>query len=330
MLHIHNGESTAGTLREFGFPGDHFAFNEVLMCGPTPVGLSPDDWIELRAKFLADEYELELEDALSDLRKQEQTLNSIPEHDEVILWFEHDLFCQINLMYLLNWFSTRELADTQLWLICIGGFPGVDDFRGLGQLTGEQLASLFDDRHEITGSELNTGARAWTAYCSSDPRDISRLIEEDTSSLPFLKPALLLHLARFPSLRNGLGRVENRALELISQGPTDFKTLFPKFGKIEPAYGMGDWQLWKELKRLSDVREPLIAITGPDDQTSVFKSERFHNAHLELTETGRAVLAGEPDFVERNGIDLWLGGVHLTATSIWRWNEEESELVHVP
>lgn len=62
MLHIHNGESTAGTLREFGFPGEHFAFKEVLMCGPTPAGLSPDDWLALRVKFLADEYELKIED----------------------------------------------------------------------------------------------------------------------------------------------------------------------------------------------------------------------------------------------------------------------------
>jgi hypothetical protein len=77
------------------------------------------------------------------------------------------------------------------------------------------------------------------------------------------------------------------------------------------------------------VRDPLIAITGPDDQTSVFKSNQFHNAHIGLTETGRAVLAGEHDFVKRNCIDLWLGGVHLIDTSIWKWNEQESELIHV-
>jgi hypothetical protein len=104
---------------------------------------------------------------------------------------------------------------------------------------------------------------------------------------------------------------------------------FPKFGKIEPAYGMGDSQFWKELRRLSDVTEPLIAITAPDDQTSVFKSNQFHDAHLRLTEPGSAVLAGERDFIERNGIDHWLGGVHLTDTSLWKWNEEKSELVHV-
>ena len=36
MLHIHNGDSSADTLREAGFPGTHFAFREALTSGPTP------------------------------------------------------------------------------------------------------------------------------------------------------------------------------------------------------------------------------------------------------------------------------------------------------
>jgi len=326
MVHIHNGESTAGTLREFGFPGDHFAFKEVLMCGPTPAGLSQDDWLALRAKFLADEYELELEDAQRDFRKQEQTLDSIPAHDEVILWFEHDLFCQINLIYLLDRLSRCQSAATRLSLICIGEYPGVDDFRGLGQLTGEQLSSLFDGRHEISDSEWKTAARAWAAYCSSDPRAIANLLDEDISSMPFLRQALLLHLARFPSVRNGLGRVENRALELISHGPIDFKSLFPIFAKSEHAYGLGDSQLWRELNRLSDSSNPVINISGFDNKTGAFISNQFHQARLELTETGKAVLAGEQDFLELNPIDYWLGGVHLSDENLWRWDEQRGTI----
>ena len=147
--------------------------------------------------------------------------------------------------------------------------------------------------------------------------------------MPFLHQALLLHLARFPSVRNGLGRIENRALEFIAQGPIDFKTLFPIFAQSEPVYGLGDSQFWSELNRLSDSRNPLINVSGVDDKSIAFDSDQFHQAHLELTETGTAVLAGEQDFVELNGIDRWLGGVHLTDTSIWKWNEEQSELVHV-
>ena len=330
MLHIHNGESTAGTLREFGFSGEHFAFKEVLMCGPTPDGLSQDDWFALRAKFLADEYELELEDAERDLRKQEQILESISDHDEVVLWFEHDLFCQINLIYLLDRSSQRLSGATRLSLICIGEYPGVDDYRGLGQLTGEQLASLFVGRHQISDSESKTAARAWAAYCSSDPRAIATLLNEDTSSMPYLHLALLLHLARFPSVRNGLGRIENRALELISRGTVDFKSLFPMFAKSEPVYGLGDSQFWSELKRLSDSSNPVINISGFDDKTGAFNSDQFHQARLELTETGRAVLAAELDFLRLNRVDYWLGGVHLSEENLWRWDERRGKIDRDP
>src|SRR6185295_3947472 len=321
MLHIHNGESTAGTLREFGFAGDHFAFKEVLMCGPTPAGLSQDDWFAVRAKFLADEYEPELEDAERDLRKQEHILDCIAEHDEVILWFEHDLFCQINLVYLLDRLSQRPSGATRLGLICIGEYPGIDDFRGLGQLTGEQLASLFDTRHEVSALELSTAARAWAAYCSSDPQDLARSLSENTSAMPFLKQALRLHLARFPSVVNGLGRISQRALELISNGATNFKSLFPNFANAEPGYGLGDAQLWSEIRYLSSGREPLITIGGIDDMSQAAESNRFHKASFELTDTGRQVLSCERDAIEINGVDQWLGGVHLIDTSIWKWNE---------
>src|SRR5687767_11293376 len=150
MLHIHNGDSTAGTLREFGFPGEHKAFQEVLMEGPTPSGLSHDEWLQVRAQFLAGSYDLKLEKCSADLREQESWLRGFSTHEEAILWFEHDLFCQINLIYLLDWFSKQSLGKTRLSLICVDKFPGVEDFRGLGQLTGEQLASLFDKRHKVT------------------------------------------------------------------------------------------------------------------------------------------------------------------------------------
>ena len=329
MLHIHNGDSTAGTLREFGFPGEHKAFREVLMEGPTPESLSPDEWMSVRARFLAADYELTIEKVENDLRAQEGWLSEFSEHDETTLWFEHDLFCQINLIYLLDWFSKRSKGKTRLSLICIGSFPGVEDFRGLGQLTGEQLASLFNKRHEVTDSELKLAARAWAAYCSADPGDIARLIDEDTSVMPFLGLALRLHVARFPSLKNGLGRIENKALEMISNGVLTFKSLFPKFSKAEPVYGMGDSQFWCALKRIGQARDPLITISAPADAKPGLKSNWYHDALFEPTESGRAVLAGERDFIEANGLDLWVGGVHLVNDSVWRW-DEDNELLTQP
>ena len=326
MLHIHNGDSTAGTLREFGFPGEHKAFHEVLMEGPAPGDLSLDDWLEIRARFLAEAYELKVLNCKKDLREQEAWLLRFSEHDETILWFEHDLFCQINLIYLLDWFSKRSMGKSRVSLICVAEFPGVEDFRGLGQLTGEQLASLFDRRREVTDAELSLAVRAWAAYCSADPEEISRLIDRDTSAMPFLGHALRLHLMRFPSVRNGLGRVENTALEMISNGAIKFKSLFPVFAKAEPVYGMGDSQLWSALNHLGQAGDPLITISAPDDHGPALRSNWYYDASFELTETGRAVLASERDFIEINGIDLWLGGVHLAAGEVWRWDEDSGRL----
>jgi hypothetical protein len=320
MLHIHNGDSTANTLKEFGFPGEHKAFQEVLTEGPTPGGLSPDQRLAVRAGFLADAYGLSPEKCEKDLREQEAWLGEFSEHYETILWFEHDLFCQIHLIYLLDWFAKQSTGKTRLSLICVGAFPGVGDFRGLGQLTGGQLASLFDGRHYVTEAELSLAARAWAAYSSANPHEIDRLLAEDTSAIPFLERALRLHLTRFPSVKNGLGQVEHSALEMISGGAVGFKSLFLEFAKTEPVYGMGDAQFWSALTRLTKARDPLITVSG----LAGSRSNRYHDASFDLTATGRAVLAGERDFIEANGIDLWLGGVHLVDGSVWRRDERNA------
>jgi hypothetical protein len=64
------------------------------MAGPTPASLSGDKWMDVRAKSLSEEYDLKLDDCKCDLLKQEATLQRFSEYDEIILWFEHDLFCQ--------------------------------------------------------------------------------------------------------------------------------------------------------------------------------------------------------------------------------------------
>jgi hypothetical protein len=328
MLHIHNGDSTAGTAKHFGIPGKHFAFREALIDGPTPSGLYGHEWIRLRAEFLSNTYEPNREQVRSDLVKQDTALREFSDHDEVILWFEHDLFCQVNLVYLLDWFSRQELGRTRLSLICIGEFPGKPDFRGLGELSGDQLATLLGVRHEVTGAELKVGSNAWQAYCAPDPLNIAKLLEQDTSPLPYLKNALLLHLMRFPSVRNGLGRVENSALELISSGSSTFGSLFPRLVAKEPRFGFGDVQIQSWLWKLIAARVPLLSVGNLDTNDAPARFRGFGSAMFEITEAGNRVITGASDFIEENGLDAWLGGVHLKDDApIWRWDEDRRELV---
>lgn len=324
MLHVHNGDSTAGTMREAGFPGEHFPFREALAVGPTPTGVSKDRWVTIRATYLAEVAGEDVDNIERDLKAIDRALETITNHEEIILWFEHDVLCQINLSYLLARFSGQNIGESRLSLICIDEFPGMPAFRGLGELTAEQMASLFDTRHEVTEAEMSLAKRAWDAYCSPDPRRIERLMKEDTSAMPFLSAALGQHLARFPSTRNGLGHAENRLLELISGGATDFSTLCKAFFEAEPSYGLGDLQIWTDLKRMAKASRPLIRLNGSD--VAPGPSSRLH-ASCKITDEGARILKGEDDFVNANGIDLWLGGVHLRENNLWRWDVGNQALV---
>jgi hypothetical protein len=328
MLHIHNGDSSAETAKQSSLPGRHLAWRESLITGPAPSGLSADEWRIVRARHLSETYGVDFKECIRDLLSQEQTLASFSEHDEVVLWFEHDLFCQVHLLYLLNWFSQRDLGNTKLSLICIREFPGKENFRGLGELNGEQLASLFPERQQVTSSQLSLAASAWQAYCSPKPTDIETVLQADTSPLPFLRAALEAHLKRFPSMRNGLGRVENRALELIHSGVKRFSELFRSFGDAEPVYGMGDAQFWPALSRMSKTVQPLLKISNAQNGEAASAADTMRKAEFEITGSGEAVLKGHADFVALNGIGLWLGGVYLSSDkNIWRWDDEREGLV---
>src|SRR5882762_3827089 len=134
MLHIHNGDSSADTAKQSSLPGEHFAFRESLITGPAPSGSSGEEWRRVRTAHLSESYGVDEGECEQSLLRQEEKLASFSEHDEVVLWFEHDLFCQLHLLYLLDWFSQQDLGKTKLSLICIGEFPGKENFRGLGEL----------------------------------------------------------------------------------------------------------------------------------------------------------------------------------------------------
>lgn len=326
MLHILNGRSTEDTLRESAVPGEFFSFRDALIVGPTPHGLDENGWRRTRAAHLSESYGIDGVDCEKDLMIQSVTLASFESHEEVVLWFEHDLFCQINLLYLLNWFGAVHLGHTKLSLVNIGSFPGREKFRGLGELSADELASLFPKRQPVSATEVQLASAAWEAFCSPRPTSIDELLQGETSALPFLAPALSAHLRRFPSTRNGLGQIENNSLQLIERGLEKFTDLFPGFIAAQPIYGLGDNQLWLALRKLVHAKAPLI--TTQNGNAAAPSAKQFpQKTAFKLTDIGRAVLEGEADFLKLNEMDEWLGGVHLNGSNqLWRWDEQAGKL----
>ena len=91
-------------------------------------------------------------DPVNDLRRWRATIEDHDSYDELILWFEHDLFDQLNLIQLLDWIRERLPAMKQVSLVCIGTFPGHSAFKGLGERTPDELASLLETRQRVGDS----------------------------------------------------------------------------------------------------------------------------------------------------------------------------------
>jgi hypothetical protein len=261
------------------------------------------------------------EKAMERYRGWDESLESFPKYDEVIMWFEHDLFDQLILIHHLDFFARQNLGQTRLSLICIGEYPDVEPFHGLGQLNPDQLASLLVTRQEVTSQQLELGRSAWRAFTSSDPTELEQLFHSDTSALPFLSGALQRFLEEYPSTQNGLPRTERQILSVLASGPKSPGDLFlAATYPFEERVFMGDSTFWARVKGLKSGPHPLV-------EWDVIESRPVPKGEVRITDAGRAVLEGRADWIELDGVDRWLGGVRLQRReAAWRWDQQAAKL----
>jgi hypothetical protein len=321
VLHVTNGDVAAEILRRSGVPGTVSITADVLYEGPAPGGLAPERWRKVRARHLAGSGYDDYDSCLAGLTRWDRALEDLRAIDEVVLWFEHDLFDQLLLIRTLEGFAGRNLGGTELSLICIGEFPGVVPFHGLGQLSPPQMASLLDRRQRVNEGQKLLARDAWRAFCAPTPSGLEALLRRDTSSLPFLAGALRRHLEEFPSTLNGLSRSERQVLRGLADGAEAFGDLFRATQALEERAYMGDSSFLRILRELASPPRPLVRLEPAPNASPLPQ-------WIAITTTGRDVLDGRDDWVRIRGIDRWLGGVHLQGPdAAWRWYEAGRRLV---
>jgi len=293
VLHLLNGDATLAVFPPT-LPGRRAVWRDIMVEGP-----AVDDaavraaWLGPRLGVTPDEYE-------RGWRAGQAALARAADDDEVILWFEQDLFCAVNL-----WFVITHLPSTaSLWLV----FPPLTGtFAGLGRGTGAELVDLFERRRPLDPAERAEAASLWHSYAARDPTALS----ETDAALPFAREAIRLHLGRFPSIAPGLDEIETATLHAVGAGAHAFADLFRAVPQTPPhrSHGMGDLQYAAALRDLV----PLIAI---EDTAAPFTTWR-----IALTAHGADVLAGRRDGWAARTLDRWLGGVHLRRGHPgWRWD----------
>ncbi len=293
MIHIHNGDVVASLARRSDIPGEHLPYRETLVTGPIVPG---PQWIETRAHATADGHAEDLLRVRTGLLEQELALDNAKSASEIVLWFEHDLYCLIHLIYLLQRFAGSRVS--LVWCPT-----------PLGEQDERALHLLFESRAAVTPAMTKIASAVWSAYTSSDPTVLNEWITRDTPDFPFLREGLTLHASRFPSLTNGLGAIEQRALDHIAAGYTDFTTLFDRLNLEVRRFGFGDSEIFRHLRGLAWRAVPLITLTGEPPK-----------ALCAITPAGENVLRGEVDDITINDPDFWLGGAHVTKEHLWRFD----------
>jgi len=308
MLHIHNGDVVAVRARRAQIPGTHLSFRESLIGGPILTPATRDEWIEARAQWLAETHGQNLLRVRNDLLAQDDALIAAMKEDELVLWFEHDLYCLVHLLYLFARIGTHPNL-TLIW-----------SQTPLSEPDETELRDLYESRERVKPSMLALAADAWRAYAGADPLALNRFIANDWPEFPFLREGIALHASRFPSKHNGLGEIANRMLSEMAFAPIDFLTLFDRFNEAVPRFGFGDSDVMRELRQLARVDVALITIAEAE-------GGELPKAVFTLTPAGENVIAGEVDYLKLTDIDSRLGGAHLTRERIWRWDAKARQLI---
>lgn len=302
ILHITNGDSAAAGIGEI-HPGDTvLPWRDLLHEGPVPEGLPLEELSRLRAEYLSSAGYAPPAEVLAAFRSRDNTLLQLARFDEVALWFEHDLYDQLQLIQVLAWFH-EFTEDANLTLIQADSY--------LGPMAAAELAPLWERRTPIGGMQLKAAGSAWSAFRASHPTLLGAMITSRFPGMPYLAPALLRFCEEYPSTVNGCSRTEQTILRLCAQSQApDERALFRLFQQAEEPFWLGDDPFYGIVQGLQSGAEPLLR----DD--------------LSLTAKGQAVLDGTDDRIAGNGIDRWLGGVHLRGDdAAWRWEPTKRRFV---
>lgn len=303
MLHITCGDFAADELRRAGVAQAALPWRDVLHEGPVPSDVTGREMREIRADFIASCGWGAYGDVLESLDERDRLLEESGGQGAA-LWFEADLYDQLQLLEVLSRLHGVGTAPERVLLFGGAGFSGLgaDDLRaGLAPVNAQAMRSA----HE-----------AWGAFCSPDPSGLARFAAQGIAGLPFAGQALARLLEEYPGVRDGLSRLERTMLQAASTGPVSGAELFKAVSRQEERPFFGDWPCWLVASRLMSGPEPLLA--GGEGT--------FPDRTVRLTRAGEQALTGTTDWMRTGGQGRWIGGVRLDRTQNWRYDQTTATL----
>jgi len=289
QLHITNGDSFTQKLKTLRLKGEIITWREMLCEGKTETNVGSESFWKTRFDFLHKNYKVSKSWFVEKTLKEYRSLCNHKQQDQIILWFEYDLFCQINMLAVLSWLK-KHRRYAEVYLVCSGDEDETNRLYRLNDLSDEQLLSSYENKVKLSRNDIEYADYVWQLYCSDNPIRLENLIDFDNYQFDYLSDAIKVHLRRFPTIKNGLNELENRVLEFsLQQKPKSKKELLSSLIQNQGFYGFGDTQYERVITNL----RPLFSSFNP----------------VRLSRKGKEILEGKTNYYSqiRDNED-YLGG----------------------
>ena len=305
VLNIVNGEAIIKRLKTAGIQGAFLPWQDFLHEGPVPESLSLEALSKIRAEYISTKGLGSFDEVHQSFRDRNSTLNSFKKYQKIILWFENDLYDQLQFIQVLEWFSKYASKSTSISYIACDKYLHSYKPKELNEL-------LLYNREQVSHTHYIIVKKAWAAFCSPTPQAWFKLQYDDISELPFLKNSIIRMLEEYPNTINGLSRTAHQALLIIKDDIHHPQEIFERYQESEEIRFMGDVLFWDTLKELAD------------NQLLTSKNE---GRYLQITHIGKEVIKGNINWLDIHQIDKWLGGVHLNKQNLWCWDIKSKKII---
>jgi hypothetical protein len=194
------------------------------------------------------------------------------------------------MLAVLSWLK-RYRKGHHISLVCSENVEASNAICTISNLNSEQIIQHFENRIELKQDDLEYADYIWQLYCSESPLRLESVyLQNTTSPFQYLNSALATHLQRFPSIENGLNKIENTILKTANKHSLINKNqLVTTLLKEQERYGFGKLYYAHKIDKL-------------DRLFSSFNSAK-------LNEKGKEVLENQLNFYSKIRNDIsYLGG----------------------
>jgi hypothetical protein len=302
QLHITNGSHLTNVLNELNIQGVKLTWQELLCEGPTTEKVGSELFLETRKSFFTQFYNIDLD--IEFIKSELDKFNDSENYSEIVLWFEYDLFCHINMIAIISLIQQKKM-NLPLHLVCSGRIEGSKNLMGLSELSPEQLLNHYKNKVLLNKDDIDIATTVWGIYCGVDHTLLKPFIVKP-SSFKYLSNCLKAHLERFPNSVDGLSILERNILQIIvKQSITSKHHLLGYALNYQGYYGYGDLQLERIINQLS----MFYSVT---------------EGEIELNRKGHEALLGHHNFALEIDNDMMYGGVKKIA---FQFNKSKNKLV---